>query len=304
MFYLCLVMNKHENTNIYCQIWLEGERIYFTNRPLLIENNMIKKWLLFNTDECGITLESSQLKQFSSVGSSFVQLKPLPSTVDLTKRFATVVLTVRGDGYDDKTKSKVWRPMVIFKGADGSNYSKKFHYDSRVIVEFSPNAWQNSHTWHQWAQNCAIGETCHQYLYLDNLKTHFTRHAIECFKQKNIIARHLLPRCTHLQQPIDQNIGHFIQQNVKKQYFLFKMSYQSSSESQRNLKKLTVENMRSLVCKWVGQAWEDAVNNHSHMLKSSWSNSGLLLDLSGDDDLEKLGPLFGITSHIGTLADD
>src|SRR5687767_4573280 len=98
--------------------------MFYLARTELIQSNIVKSWLLFNTDECGITLESKTLKQISQVETTMIQVKQMNTTVDLTKRIATVVLTVRGDGYSNKTLSKAWKPMVIFRGSHSSNFSK------------------------------------------------------------------------------------------------------------------------------------------------------------------------------------
>jgi len=42
--------------------------------------------------------------------------------------------------------------------------------------------------------------------------------------------------------------------------------------------------MRILVCKWVGDAWDDIILNHKQLLINAWKNTGLTLKIDESED--------------------
>ena len=59
---------------------------------------------------------------------------------------------------------------------------------------------------------------------------------------------------------------------------------QQSVLDKDELKKLSIDEMRVLLCKWISNAWSDILTNHSELLKSSWKNCGLLCKLDDSED--------------------
>lgn len=138
-------------------------------------------------------------------------------------------------------------------------------------------------------------------LYSDNLASHMDRHAVRAYKKYGMGLRYLIPRSTHLCQPVDQMVGKCIKDKMKKAFRQWRRqkeaallkkaemegkTYDVVSRTRGN--KATLSEMRRMVARWLADAVADVNANHTDMIRAAWRNTGLMLPMDGsnDDELE------------------
>ena len=122
-------------------------------------------------------------------------------------------------------------------------------------------------------------------LYNDNCTSHGKDDQIKRLQKKQIHCRELLPGCTHIQQPVDQHIGRYLQTNIQKQYYNFVESlWDEIDEGKRDEKdKVGAKDMRGKIFEFAYNAAKD-LKSRKHLIESSWINFGLDLPLDGSKD--------------------
>ena len=122
--------------------------------------------------------------------------------------------------------------------------------------------------------------------YSDNCTMHSTVQARGIYKRLwKIIERQLIPNATHVQQPVDQHFGHFIQQFIANKYWLFGESILDEIDAGKRGEKETVgiAVKREKICEWTAEAVK-AARKKPNLFKHAWINFGLYLPLNGEQD--------------------
>jgi len=75
-----------------------------------------------------------------------------------------------------------------------------------------------------------------------------------------------------------------LQQKVTQKYNELKHSIHKKILNGDTVRKYTQHDMRILVCKWVGDSWDDIILNHKQLLINAWKNTGLTLKIDESED--------------------
>ena len=92
-------------------------------------------------------------------------------------------------------------------------------------------------------------------------------------------------------QPIYQNLGRFIQQQIHTKYRNLLIKQENELKLKGTIKKLVIGQTRIMISKWMTFIWKDLCTNHKHLISSSWSNTGLQLNVNGTEDFEFLNKI-------------
>eukprot|EP01083_Nonionella_stella_P020894 57963_1 len=129
-------------------------------------------------------------------------------------------------------------------------------------------------------------------LYSDNCSSHSTEQAKRTYARIwKVHERPLTANATHVQQPIDQHIGKYLQEKMQDYYWKFgeRLLDDVDNGLRPKGKKVGSKELRALTCQWADQAFTQS-KNHPNLFKHSWINFGLYLPLSGekDNDIETI----------------
>ena len=120
-------------------------------------------------------------------------------------------------------------------------------------------------------------------LYQDNCPSHLFAPSMSSKMQ----IRNLIPNATHIQQPVDQHIGLFFQNHLKKKFWQYKEKLLDDIENGERDKneKDGRKIMRHNLIKWTTEAII-MLKNNDKLIKRSWINFGSELPDNGSDDAD------------------
>ena len=123
-------------------------------------------------------------------------------------------------------------------------------------------------------------------LWSDNCTMHSTDQAKRCYARKwSIYERDLIPNATHVQQPVDQHLGNYLQNYIARKYWEFGENLLDEVDAGKRDEndKVGAKEKRELLCKCANEAIEEA-RKQKELLRHSWTNFGLYLPLNGESD--------------------
>eukprot|EP01083_Nonionella_stella_P272209 922895_1 len=125
-------------------------------------------------------------------------------------------------------------------------------------------------------------------LYSDNCSSHSTDEQIlKEARHWRVHERWLLKNCTHLQQPVDQHCGHWMQKFIQTKYWHFgeQLLDEVDCEERKEDDKVGAKEKRGLIVKWASEAMDES-RKLDKMFKNAWVNFGLYLPIDGSKDKE------------------
>ena len=140
---------------------------------------------------------------------------------DCTKRFCTLISTIPGNKqfFDPKIH---YKPFLILPGSASAD--EMALWDHRVNAMTCGCKRKTTLNPHYYAIFCAsLNMPCkndYRYLYMDNLATHQNQACVEMLTEKKMILRNLVIKSTHLNQPVDQNVGNKYEKYVQSMFVI------------------------------------------------------------------------------------
>ena len=208
--------------------WLQIERIFIQSQcsSILDKNGRIIAWRLQNGDEVPLSLLKYEELQLCKVGDRVVSVRH-HTTMDPTKRFTTVILTMPGDGFtsDELNYEVDCLPAAIMPGAKPSaSMAAKYCKKVKIYHAGAGSTMMNGEKFDWYARGLRMG--CRKDLlklyYSDNYGSHNDSVAVKTFKTRNVKQRHFPKNSSLFVQPVDQGAGKFLQDSVQSMcFFLF-----------------------------------------------------------------------------------
>ena len=123
-------------------------------------------------------------------------------------------------------------------------------------------------------------------LYSDNCSAHSSDHGKRSYARLwNIHERSLTANATHIQQPVDQHCGSYLQKYIQNKYWDFAEDLMDKEDAGKWPKgqKVGIKKKRQLIVQWPYEAVK-ASRKHPRLFKHSWNNFGLYLPMDGSKD--------------------
>ena len=97
--------------------------------------------------------------------------------------------------------------------------------------------------------------------------------------------RSLIANATHIQQPVDQHVGNFLQTHISNDYWDWGESLLDEIDAGLRSEddKVGIKIKRAKICEFANKAIE-AAREKPDLFKHAWINFGLYLPLSGEQD--------------------
>ena len=210
-------------------------------------------------------------------------------TIDETKRFATLVLTIRADAYcysDNGYSPRDMVPLIIFRGNSGNKKEAK-KYARNVSVRFNPKAWMDTHMAQEYFKLWKAHLPTYKLpcvLLVDNLSSHVSNDFVGKMKSEANTYVYALPKnTTHFSQPVDRHVA-----KTMKDYFIADMEAWYWKLNQKSVRSgkvqvVSISALRIQTTKSVQVAWKRLLAQEN-LIASSFSRIGLSLPLDGSCD--------------------
>ena len=121
--------------------------------------------------------------------------------------------------------------------------------------------------------------------YADNYEVHH-KYADRFEKASRSKLRWLIRNATSKQQPVDQELGTYCQEYVKKQFFHLERIYNQDIRNGLNPPRRGLSDMRIWCMMQMHKLLNELRKNRKQLIIHSWKKSGLLLALDGSEDDE------------------
>eukprot|EP00475_Leptophrys_vorax_P014653 TRINITY_DN2093_c0_g1_i3.p1 TRINITY_DN2093_c0_g1~~TRINITY_DN2093_c0_g1_i3.p1 ORF type:complete len:518 (-),score=112.63 TRINITY_DN2093_c0_g1_i3:80-1633(-) len=272
--------------------WLTGFRAFcFNYRQPLPGSSLgfLSASALYNVDESPMFLPD-WMKHMNSSGLVENEVKGVHTTVDVTKRWCSLVITIRADNYAEKVLGFTTKPFplcLIFRGT-GTNMDREMtRYDKRVSVFWQPKGWfdTNVATSYQklWHQKRIPGT---KVLLVDNLHAHVTEDFTNSMlSDDDTIVKTLPPIATHFCQPVDLNVGQSLKTWMKQDFRDWWMSLQDEYKETGEVRTVSISELRVMTTKIAANAFAKLTSReHDHLVRQSFAASGISLPLDGSLD--------------------
>jgi hypothetical protein len=283
------------------KIFLESFRLFLLTAGVLISPlGFITSSQLFNFDETPLHIGLADwLKSMNSTKNGSGELSGVKFTVDITKRWASVVLTVRADGYADLVngaKTKPIKPLLLFKGS-GKRIAKKelAMYDKNVVVDWQTKGWYDSTINPTFTRmikgSCSkelCGESNNNVFLCDNLAPHLDTSFVENLKANNCFIKALPPNTTHFSQPVDRHFGIFVKSEFNRKFRDWFLQLQADYRRTGQVQTVGIGELRVKSTQFVAEAWDVVLKERVHLMKRSFAGCGLSLPLSGVCDEKEM----------------
>lgn len=245
--------------------WIKHERRNVWN-AFIDKEGKVRHDEIFNTDEVPLVPLPLSKKQVVPNEAVVVQLRTADTTVDASKRFATLLPFLRADGYRSVVKANCVPPVLILKGKP-SKTEQKF-YDSlkgHVKVTWNARAWISKESWEQVIEHFRKNtkKIPEPLLYVDNCSTHITMDALRLASKHGFRQRQLVANTTHFMQPVDQHIGRFFQSKLQARFEELQEEQAQSVLANKEVKRLNLSEMRQMTAKCVSDTWKELLQTRT-----------------------------------------
>jgi hypothetical protein len=265
----------------------------------------IERSQIYNTDETPLHFASWMKKMNKSKKAQENSVFGVRFTRDLTKRFATVVLTLRADNYEDEQGYMYGvPPCLIFHGQGQVAKKQKAKYARGVEAFFQKNAWFDNSVGIEFVRAFKrfVPDKKVKVLLVDNLSSHTDVSFSTSFKEHcNVYVKALPPNMTHLIQPVDRHVAVLMKNKIKQRFRDFYESEHKKFVETKTVQVVDIATLRIETTKWVKEAWVD-MKKESNLIKRSFSATGLSLPLDGSEDQVQMKLKGAPESHVYTCA--
>ena len=125
----------------------------------------------------------------------------------------------------------------------------------------------------------SIGRLC----YSDNYGVH-KAYLGEWEERSLNTMRFFIKNTTSKAQPVDQEVGVFCQNFVKREYRMLEMNYNEAVRNGYNPPQRGLAEMRLWFMNVLNKLYYELKNNRKRLILHSWNNSGLKLPIDGSED--------------------
>ena len=220
-----------------------------------------------------------------------------PNTSGLEKRQATLQLWICAHAGRQFIK-----PTIIFRGSRSKKstlpkQAEKAVYDAlpNIRVAFQKNAWADEEFCQ--ADILAVaadleaagikGEVC---IGMDNHSSQRTPLMMDVYEKLRLVPLFTAANCTDCISPVDHHIGSYMQKHMGAGYRTEVLNnpaiWIATSEEQEiedaNCK--SAMHRRMLMARWMSEAWDSLVTDHSDMIEKAFVSTGFLLAKDGSED--------------------
>ena len=214
-------------------------------------------------------------KQICTKPKKDVKVAKLPITFDPYKRFATLIPIISMNG-------KVPGSFVIMGGSPSKKEMKKYPY--RIGYDCNTRKYLNEIAWIKLAiYYKKVSGRNRRVCYNDNFGVH-VKHAKEFESKSTNAVRFLIANATSKHQPVDQDVGVYCQNFIKRRFYLMERNYNNKLRNGIVMKKKGLGDMRLWLMCILNELLTDLKTNRKQLMKHSWKNTGLLLKIDGSED--------------------
>ena len=200
----------------------------------------------------------------------------IPITFDPSKRFATFVPIVSGDGH-------IHGIFAVLGGKPSNKEIKK--YPRGIGWTTNKKKYMDHDAWLALARyyKYVTRKSDHRISYVDNYGVH-TKYEEQFDGITGYTSRYWIKNASSKQQPVDQHIGKNIQDRIKRAYYLMERKYSDKIAKGENAAKKNLSDMRIWVMWEFHHALKHLQKNGRDLIIASWRNSGLFLPIDGSQD--------------------
>ena len=200
----------------------------------------------------------------------------MPITFDPTKRFATAIPILCADG----------RTIGIFSIMGGKPSQTEINkYPNDIGFVCNKKKYCDAYAWLQCAKyyKRRTKRSGHRICYVDNYGVH-VKHQPEFDTITKYSTRYLIKNSTSKMQPVDQHCGKYIQDTIKRDFYLLSRDYTNKIKRGKNPKQKKLGDMRIWLMWELHKCLVDMNKNRVHLVQASWTNTGLFLPVDGSKD--------------------
>ena len=256
------------------------------DRPL----GFLDKVSLYNTDESPFFL-TGWFKIANTSCAFENSIKGVRTTVDITKRWCSLVITLRADNFKESSsgfQSKRFPIALIFRGSgNGISQVELKKYDTRAEIFWQTKGWfdqQVAKSFMQlWVRRRFAGT---KVLLVNNLNAHISDEFVKgVYEQSDTIVKSLPPNTTHFFQPVDQNVGVLLKNRMKEKFRDWWISKQDHFKSSGNEQVVSIGELRVKTAQYAAEAWDELHDaKYDNLITRSFDRSGISLPIDGSLD--------------------
>jgi hypothetical protein len=254
----------------------------------------INKSQLYNVDETPFFLPCWMENMNSSGNKSPNEIKGVHTTVDVSKRFCSIVVTLRADNYKELAngfKSKPFALTLIFKGTGKQMDDEMRTYSQDVHVLWQKKGWFDRDVGHSYAKLFrARSAPGRKVILVDNLDAHIEEDFIDLMGKCDCIVKAFPPNCTHFCQPVDRHVAIWIKNRIYDEFRLFWLDLQEQYKKTNQVQNVNISLLRKKMTFFAAKAFKELADQ-DNLVRRSFEGSGLSLPVSGvrDDEIAFVG---------------